>query len=117
MFTRSIATLTGLRSSNAACATAALCLFILFLVVSTAAHADKLAPGMPYYFDHFNPDQRPWEPGQHLNIEEVFKNYQYYEIVAGQNGNEITVNLYIRGSKASSKKYLVLPDGSLQRNE
>ena len=79
--------------------------------------ADQLTPDTPYYFDNFDPGQRPWEPGQHLNFEEVFKNYQYYEIVFGRGNREITVNQYLRGSKAGSEIYRILPDGSLRKNE
>jgi len=92
-------------------------LYLLMLPLSAdaASHAGKFTPGAPYYFDNFDPGQQPWEPGRNLNIEEVFKNYQYYEIVLDQDGKEITVNQYIRGSKAGSEKYLVLPDGALQK--
>lgn len=95
----------------------AIALFCLLLLpFSAAAAAGRLTPGMAYYFDNFDAGQRPWAPGQHLNIEEVFKSYQYYEIVLAQDGNGITVNHYIRGSRAGSEKYRILPDGSLQKN-
>jgi len=90
---------------------AALCLLALSLATSAAA----LVPGTPYYFENFDPVQRPWEPGQDLNIEEVFKNYQYYEIVLDRDGKEVTVNHYIQNRKAGSEKYLVLPDRSLRK--
>lgn len=92
-------------------------LLMLPFSVAAASPAGQLTPGTPYYFDSFDPGQRPWKPGQGLNIEEVFKNYQYYEIMLGQDGKEITVNYYIRGSSGGSEKYQVLPDGSLQKNE
>ena len=95
---------------------AAFCLLTLVSAAGAASLADKLAPGMPHYFDSFDAGQRPWEPGQPLNIEEVFKNYQYYEILLDRDGKAIVVNQYIRGSKAASEKYLVLPDGSLQKS-
>jgi hypothetical protein len=90
------------------------------LAVSYAASApspaDKFTPGVPYYFNDFNPGQQPWEPGQYLNIEEVYNNYQYYEIVFDQDGKGITVNRFLRGSKESSeKKCLVLSDKSLRK--
>ena len=91
------------------------CLLILPFSAGAASLADKLAPGTQYYFDSFDPGQRPRAPGQHLNIQEVFKNYQYYEIVLDEDGKEITVIQYIQGNKAGSEKYLVLPDGSLQK--
>lgn len=92
-------------------------IFLLALphAASAASLADKFAAGTPYYFDSFDPGQKPWEPGQYLNFEEVFKNYQYYEIVFDQDGKGITVNRYLHGSKASSEKYLVLPDKSLRK--
>ena len=94
---------------------AAFCLLMLPFAASAGSLADKLMPGTPYYYENFDPGQRPWEPGRNLNIEEVFKNYQYYEIVLDQDGKEIAVSQYIRGSKAGSEKYLVLPDGSLRK--
>jgi hypothetical protein len=84
-------------------------------VASANTLADKFTPGTPYYFDNFDPGRKPWEPGQYLNIEEVYKNYQYYEIVFDQDGKGITVNRFLRGNKESSEKYLVLPDTSLRK--
>jgi hypothetical protein len=91
--------------------------FLLALpdAASAASLVDIFTPGTPYYFNSFDPGQKPWEPGQHLNIEEVFKNYQYYEIVFDQDGKEINVNRFLRGSKESSERYLLLPDMSLQK--
>ncbi|MCR4298813.1 MAG: hypothetical protein NUV75_08705 [Gallionella sp.] len=101
---------------SAARAAAAFCLLIMMATASGASLADQLTPGMPHYFDSFDAGQRPWEPGQPLNIEEVFKNYQYYEIVFDRDGKEIVVNQYLRGSKADSAIYRILPDGSLQKS-
>lgn len=75
----------------------------------------KFKSGISYYYEYFEPEPRPWKPGQSLNYEEVFKNYQYYEILFDRDGNEFTVHHFIRGDKADSKKYLILPDGSLQK--
>jgi hypothetical protein len=94
---------------------AALFLIAIPHATGAASLTDKFTPGTPYYFSDFDPGQRPWEPGQYLNIEEVYKNYQYYEIVFDQDGTGITVNRFLRGSKESSERYLVLPDGSLQK--
>lgn len=82
---------------------------------SPASLADRYTPGTAYYFSDFDPGKQPWEPGQYLNIEEVFKNYQYYEIVFDQGGNAITVTRYLSGNKGSSEQYLVLPDRSLRK--
>jgi len=95
-----------------------LAIFFL-LVLAHAAGAETLAdsytPKTPYYFDHFDPGQTPWKPGQYLNIEEVFKNYQYFEIVFDQDGKGITVNRFVRGNKEGTEQYLLLPDHSLQK--
>ena len=92
--------------------------FLLLVLVHAAVAetlADRYTPGTSYYFDHFDPGQKPWEPGQYLNIEEVFKNYQYYEIVFDRDGKGITVYRYLRGSKDGEEKYLLLPDNSLRK--
>ena len=92
-------------------------LFILPVAAGAASLAERFAPGMSYYFDYFEPGQRPWAPGRHLNIEEVFKNYEYYEIEFDEDGKGIMANHYVRGSKADSERHLILPDGSLRRRE
>ena len=117
MFTQFTVAPSGLSMLNAIRVVAAFCLLTLTSAAGAASLADKLAPGMPHYFDSFDATQRPWEPGQPLNIEEVFKNYQYYEILLDRDGKAIVVNRYLRGSKAASEKYLVLPDGSLQKSK
>lgn len=94
---------------------AAIFLIALSQSASAASLAEQFTPGMPYYFDAFDPAQQPWQPGQHLNLEEVFKNYQYFEIVFDQDGKVITVNRYLHGNKEKSEKYLVFPDRSLRK--
>jgi len=94
----------------------ALLLLAIPFAYGTAPPDERYTPGTPYYFSDFDPGQRPWKPGQHLNIEEVFKNYQYYEIVFDLDGTGITVTRYLSGNRDSSEKYLVLPDKSLRKN-
>lgn len=85
----------------------------VMLVLPLAAAAQGFMPGTSYYYADFEPGKQ--QHGQALNFEEVFKNYQYYEIIVGQDGREMTVNQFIRGDKTESAKYLLLPDGSLQK--
>ncbi len=98
-------------------------LILLLFVAELAAaagvesHHAKLLSGSRYYFDSFNPEPTPWIPGAPLNIEEVFKNYQYVEIVPDHDGKAITVNQYIQGSKKGSTRYRIAPDGGLQKEE
>ena len=88
--------------------------FILLLSGQTGA-GERLEPGGSYYFDAFDPTQKPWNPGYSLNYEEVFKNYLFFEVVVAPSGREITVNRYIRNNKADSEQYRLNPDGSLSR--
>ena len=88
---------------------------ILFWVGAGAASlAEKFQPGVPYYFESFDPAMKPWDPGQDLNIEEVFKNYVYFEIIFDKSGREITVNRYLQNRKERSDRFLVRPDRSLE---
>lgn len=88
---------------------------ILFgLGASAASLEEKFQPGVSYYFENFDPAMKPWDPGQDLNIEEVFKNYVYYEIIFDKSGREITVNRYLQNRKEHSDKFLVRPDQSLE---
>ncbi|MFN3398557.1 MAG: hypothetical protein ACK4ZS_08510 [Sulfurimicrobium sp.] len=81
------------------------------------AAADELpfAPDTPYYFDYFDPRQTPWQPGHGLNLEEVFKNYQYYEIRLVKNRREIRVTHYIQGREEGSEHYRIQSDGTLEK--
>lgn len=74
-------------------------------------------PDTSYYFEHFDPAQKPWDPGHGLNIEEVFKNYRYYEIRFDKNRPEIAVTHHIRNSGSTRERYRVKPDGALERLE
>jgi len=94
---------------------AAILLLVFPNATSAAGLAGRFTPGTSYYFDQFDPRTKPWEPGHYLNIEEVFKNYQYFEIVFDQGGKGITVIRYLRGSKVSSDRYHVMPDASLRK--
>jgi ABC-type thiamine transport system substrate-binding protein len=87
---------------------------VLAALLSAAAAAETLQPGSVYYYNSFDPATKPWNPGTGLNIEEVFKNYLYYEIVVDKTGQGITVNRYIQNVRERSDKYLIRPDGSLE---
>lgn len=100
---------------NPSHAFAALYLIALPHAASATWLTDEFTAGTPYYFNDFDPGQQPWEPGQYLNIEEVYKNYQYYEIVIDQDGKGITVSRILHGTKESSEHYLLLPDNSLRK--
>ncbi|MDP2760424.1 MAG: hypothetical protein Q8O64_08505 [Sideroxyarcus sp.] len=95
--------------------------FLLAAQLAVAAgveiHPERLMPGSKYYFDSFDPERKLWAPGEPLNLEEVFKNYQYVEIVPDDDGKAITVNHYIQGSKKETVRYQVMPDGSLRKEE
>jgi hypothetical protein len=94
--------------------TAAVIAALFWVVASAASLVEKFQPGVPYYFENFDPVMKPWNPGQDLNIEEVFKNYIYYEIIFDPSGQEITVNRYLQNRKERSDRFLVRPDRSLE---
>ena len=90
----------------------------IFLIATGQARADgRFEPGASYYFDSFEPAQKPWNPGHDLNYEEVFKNYLFFEIIFAPSGKEITVNRFIQNNKVDSEQYLLNPDGSLSRKQ
>lgn len=109
----------GVFSRNVISAFLSLLLLIteLALAAGVDSHPATLLPGSRYYFDSFDPVLKPWIPGVPLNIEEVFKNYQYVEIVPDQDGKAITVNQYIQGSKKETTRYRIATDGGLQKEE
>lgn len=82
--------------------------------VNAAPTVLSFEPDTPHYFDHFDPEQKPWQPGQTLNIEEVFKNYQYYEIRFLKQGSEIQVQRYKHNQRDSGGRYRIMPDGTLE---
>lgn len=86
------------------------------LLASTSALAAPpgFEPGIAYYFDSFDPQQKPWQPGPPLNLEEVFKNYLYYEILFDKAGNGLTVKRYIRNNRERTDRFVLKPDGSLE---
>ena len=95
-----------------------ICAAIFLYLLPMKSNADPhFLPGTTYYFDAFDPGQRPWNPGHDLNYEEVFKNYEYFEIVFSPSGKEFTANRYIRNSKTDSEQYLLNPDGSISRKQ
>lgn len=94
--------------------TAAVIAILFSFGASAASPAEKFQPGVPYYFENFDPTMKPWDPGQDLNFEEVFKNYIYYEIIFDPSGREITVNRYLQNRKERSDRFLVRPDRSIE---
>lgn len=94
---------------------AAALLASLALSVNASSAELSLEPDTPHYFENFDPGQKPWQPGQALNIEEVFKNYQYFEIRFLNGGAEIQVRRYIQNQREGETRYSVMPDGSLAK--
>lgn len=90
-------------------------LFLLLSLAAISACADATAQeSSTAYYDSFDSAQKPWHAGQALNIEEVFKNYLYYEIQIDSEGL-FTVTPYRQGQRQSSEHYRLQPDGSLRK--
>lgn len=94
-----------------------LTIFLISLSIGAGAAtaAANFDSGVPYYVESFDPAKVPWEPGSKLNLEEVFKNYQYYEILFDKPSNSITVKRYIRGITVDEVRYLLQSDNTLLR--
>ena len=75
--------------------------------------AQTFEPDTPYLYDSFEPQQKPWQPGRDLNIEEVFKNYQYFEVIFGRDGL-MKVSTIRQGKRSEVRFYRRLPDGGLE---
>jgi mono/diheme cytochrome c family protein/DNA-binding beta-propeller fold protein YncE len=91
-----------------------LALLLICPVVCAVAEVTIPVPGTPYYYDEFDPDLKPWRPATERNLEEVFKNYRYYEIIHSAEPQTMQVRQYINGSVISTTNYAVQPDGSLR---
>lgn len=85
------------------------------MTMNAASAELSYGPDTPHYFEHFDPEQKPWQPGPELNIEEVFKNYQYFEIRYLKQGAEIQVQRYIQNQRVVGERYRIMPDGSLEK--
>lgn len=87
---------------------------MLCLLAWPALAQPVFEPETPYLFEHFDPQQTPWQPGRDMNIEEVFKNYEYYEIVFGRDGKSVRVTPIRQGRRLAGSRYIRRDDGGLQ---
>ncbi|MBF8250475.1 MAG: hypothetical protein HW382_103 [Deltaproteobacteria bacterium] len=92
---------------------AAIFLSQFFLVTVNASAVEKCRPNTPYYFSEFKPAS--WKIGNELNYEEVYKNFEYFEVIFNKSCDEITIKRYKKGVFDSSEKYKVDSDGSIQK--
>ena len=84
-----------------------------FLVTVNVSAAGKCRHDIPYYFSEFNPSS--WKVENELNYEEVYKNFEYFEVIFNKSCEEITVKRYKKGAFDSSEKYRINADASLQK--
>lgn len=87
------------------------------LLCCMAAQAGAAQPetDVPRYYEQFDPHLVPWQAGQELNFEEVFKNYQYFELRFAPGGDEFEVLRHVRNQAVSRERYRIRKDGSLER--
>ena len=91
---------------------AAIFLSQFFLVALNVSAAEKCRPNAPYYFSEFNSSS--WKVENELNYEEVYKNFEYFEVIFNKSCDEITLKRYKKGQFDSSEKYKVDSDGYIQ---
>lgn len=86
-------------------------LFSINALAYNSYAAGKCRPNTPYYFSEFNPAS--WKVENELNYEEVYKNFEYFEVFFNRSCDEIAVKKYVKGQLSSSERYKLNPDGSL----
>lgn len=89
---------------------------VIALTISPAADSSafyKCRPETPYYFDEFSPAS--WSPDKELNYEEVYRNYEYFEVLFDKGCAGIVVKRYVKGQFSSSDRYRVNNDGTLEK--
>jgi mono/diheme cytochrome c family protein len=80
----------------------------LVLLSAPASRAGEIR-----YYDAFDPERVPWEPGEEKNLEEVFKNYRYFSVE--RDDDRLTVVEYLRGKPAPAQHYQIDSSGHLQK--
>lgn len=86
---------------------------LLCFWLALQASAEEFVPDTPYLFETFDPQQKPWTPGRDMNIEEVFKNYEYFEVLFGRDGGLLKVSTIRQGKRSEVRYFRRLPDGGL----
>lgn len=85
----------------------------VFLVSNEALCKEKCRPNKSYYFSEFSPASLNLDDEK--NYEEVYKNYEYFEVLFNKSCDEIAVKRYVKGQFGSSDKYKVNADGSINK--
>jgi hypothetical protein len=86
---------------------------ISLLLASGALAEERCSPDRPYYFSEFNP--ATWKVENEQNYEEVYKNYEYFEVLFSRTCDEIMVKKYVKGRFSAAERYRLSIDGSLDR--
>lgn len=91
----------------------ALLAFLVLFFIKDCSAAGNCRPDTPYYFSEFNPAS--WRVENELNYEEVYKNFEYFEVSFNKSCDEITVKRYKKGQLDSSEKFKLNSDGTIQK--
>ncbi len=87
---------------------------IPFFFQTKASFAEwKCRPDSPYFYTEFDPAS--WKIENELNYEEVYKNYEYFEVIFNKGCDEITVKKYIKGEIHSTEKYRLNVNGRVSK--
>jgi mono/diheme cytochrome c family protein/DNA-binding beta-propeller fold protein YncE len=91
------------------------CKFWLAAILAfvTSITALPLLADSPHYYTEFNAGRKPWQAAEEKNLEEVFKNHEYFAIVYTNGGAELEVSHYLNGAVADVSHWQLQPDGSL----
>ena len=69
------------------------------------AKPERIKPGIPYYSDKYETIDGRYELGEEKNLEEVYKNYNYYEAVYDKKGRVVIFNAFKKGMIEFSEVY------------
>jgi mono/diheme cytochrome c family protein len=81
---------------------------------AAASESDGIPGDGSHYYSEFDPSSSPWSPAPEKNLEEVYRNYQYYTIEYSDRGRLLKVTHYINGTAAGITTWRRDANGSLQ---
>ncbi len=83
----------------------------------TLSRPENIKPGLSYFADEFTVNESVAELGEEKNYEEVFKNYEYYEMIYDEQKRPAVFRAYKRGEVVSTEYYFYGNDGKLFKKE
>ncbi len=87
------------------------------VTTSSPAEPERIRPGISYYSDDYTVKDGIARLGEERNIEEVYKNYEYYEAVYDELKRIVLFRAYKRGEVDWTERYFYDGDGRPLKKE